>query len=96
MVFTLSVGYSRPPSAVNDPTVTKQVNSRKSCLEVVSQLLIYQVALFNQNLAHLHGDFHRNKESTKNLANSTMKKKSNFVPTVGFVELLFFLLVAAK
>ena len=27
VVFTLTVGYSRPPSAVNDPTVTKQVNS---------------------------------------------------------------------
>ena len=37
------------------------------------------------------------KESTKNLANSTMKKK-NFVPIVGFVELLLllFLLIAAK
>ena len=41
--------------------------------------------MFNQYLAHLHGDFHKNKESTKNLANSTMKKK-NFVPIVGFVE----------
>ena len=30
------VGYNRPPSAVNDPTVTKQVNSGKSCLEEVS------------------------------------------------------------
>ena len=39
MVFTLPVGYSRPPSAVNDPTVTKQVNSGKSCLEEVSQSL---------------------------------------------------------
>ena len=37
VVFTHPVGYSRPPSAVNDPTVTKQVNSRKSCLEEVSQ-----------------------------------------------------------
>ena len=26
-MFTLPIGYSRPPSAVNDPTVTKQVNS---------------------------------------------------------------------
>ena len=26
VVFTHAVGYSRPPSAVNDPTVTKQVN----------------------------------------------------------------------
>ena len=27
VVLTPPVGYSRPPSAVNDPTVTKQVNS---------------------------------------------------------------------
>ena len=40
VVFTPPVGYSRPPSAVNDPTVTKQVNSRKSYLEEVSQVLI--------------------------------------------------------
>ena len=26
-MFTHTVGYSRPPSAVNDPTVTKSVNS---------------------------------------------------------------------
>ena len=45
VVFTHPVGYSRPPSAVNDPTVTKQVDSRKSCLEEVSQLLVYQVAI---------------------------------------------------
>ena len=48
VVFTPSVGYSRPPSAENDPTVTKQVNSGKSCLEEVSQLLVYQVAVINQ------------------------------------------------
>ena len=84
VVFTPPVGYSRPPSAVNDPTVTKQMNSAKSCLEEVSQLLVYQVALFNQYMVHLHGDFQRDKEST--LADSTMKKK-NFVSIVGFVEL---------
>ena len=67
------------------------MNSRKSCLEELFQLLVSQVALFNQYLAHLHGDFHENKESTKNLANSTMKKK-NFVPIVGFVELLLLFL----
>ena len=96
VVFTPPVGYCRPPSAVNDPTVTKQMNSGKSCLEVVSQLLVYQVALINQYLAHLHGDFHKNKESTKNLANCTRKKK-NFAPIVGFVELLLlFLSIAAR
>ena len=43
VVFTLPVGYSRPPSAVNDPTVTKQMNSGISCLEEVSQLLVYRL-----------------------------------------------------
>ena len=44
--------------------------------------------MFNQYLVHLHGDFHWNEESTKNLANSTMKKKKSFAPIVCFVELL--------
>ena len=80
---------------VNDPTVTKQVNSGKSCLEGVSQFLVYQVALINQYWVRLHGDFRRN-ESTMFLANSTMKKK-NFVSIVGFVELLLLLLsIAAR
>ena len=57
VVFALPVGYSRPPSAVNDPTVTKQLNSGKSCLEEVSQLLVYQVALINQYWVRLRGDF---------------------------------------
>ena len=87
VVFTHTVGYSRPPSAVNDPTVTKQMNSGKSCLEEVSPSLIYQVALINQYWVRLHGDFRRNKESTMILANST-KKKKNSVPIVDFVELL--------
>ena len=83
-VFTPPVGYSRPPSAENDPNVTKQMTSEK-CLEEVSQLLVYQVALINQYWVRLHGDLRRNKESTMILATST--KKKNFVPTVGFVEL---------
>ena len=96
VVFTLLVGYSRPPSAVNDPTVTKQVNSRKSCLEEVSQLLVYQVALINQYWVRLHGDFRRNKESTMILASST-KTKNSFVSIVGSVELLLlFLSIAAR
>ena len=87
---------SRPPSAVNDPTVTKQVNSGKSCLEEVSQLLVYQVALINQYWVHLQGDFRRNKESTMFLASST-KTKNSFVSIVGFVELLLlFLSIAAR
>ena len=95
MVFTPPVGYSRPPPAVNDPTVTKQMNSGKSCLEELSQLLVYQVALINQYWVRLHGDFRRNKESTMILASST--KKKNCVPIVGFVELhLLFLSTAAR
>ena len=88
------VGYNRPTSAVNDPTVTKQMNSVKSCLEEVSQSLVYQVALINQYLVHLHGDFRRNKESTMILASSTMKKKKNSVPIVDFCELLLLLSIA--
>ena len=38
------------------------MNSRKSCLEVLFQSLEKQVALFNEYLVHLHGDFHRNCE----------------------------------
>ena len=87
VVFTPHVGYSRPPSAVDDPTVTKQVNSRKSCLEEVHQLLVYQFAQINQYWVRLHGDFRRNKESTMILASST-KTKNSFVSIVGFVELL--------
>ena len=96
VVFTHTVGYSRPPSAVNDPTVTKQVNSGKSCLEEVSQLLVYQVALINQYWVRLHGDFRRNQESTMILASSTNTRNS-FVSIVGFVELLLlFLSIAAR
>ena len=96
VVFTPPVGYSRPPSAVNDPTVTKQVNTGKSCLEEVSQLLTYQVALINQHWVHLHGDFRGNKVSTMFLASST-KTKNSFVSIAGFVELLLlFLSIAAR
>ena len=87
VVFTPPVGYSRPPSAVNDPTLTKQVNSGISCLEEVSQLLVCQVALINQYWVRLHGDFRRNKESTMILASST-KTKNSFASIFGFVELL--------
>ena len=62
------------------------------------QILVYQVTLFYQYLVHLHRDFHRKKESTKNLANSTMKKKKkNSVPSVDFFELLLLSLsIAAR
>ena len=92
VVFTHPVGYNRP--TVNNPTVTKQVNSRKSCLEEVSHSLAYQVALINQCWVRLHGDSRRHKESTMILASST-KTKNNFVSIVGFVELLV-LSIAAR
>ena len=95
VVSTHTVGYSRPPSAVNDPTVTKQVNSRKSCLEEVSQLLFFNhVSLINQYWVRLHGDFRKNKESTMFLASST-KMKNSFVSIAGFVELLLLFLSSA-
>ena len=94
VVFTPPVAYSRPPSVVNDPTVTKQMNSGKSCLAEVSQLLIYQVALINQYWVRLHGDF-RGNESTMILASTTKMKKNRFVSIVGFVELLL-LSIAAR
>ena len=94
VVFKHPVGYSRPPSAVNDPTVPKKMNSRKSCLEEVSLLLVYQVALINQYWVGLHGDF-RMKESTMFLAIST-KTKNSFVSIVGFVELLLLSLSIAS
>ena len=40
VVFTPPVSYSRPPSAVNDPTVTKQVNSGKSLKKCPNYLFI--------------------------------------------------------
>ena len=73
------------------------MNSTKSCPEDLFQILVQQVTLFNQYLVHLHGDFHRNKESTKNLANSTIKKKKNSVPIVDFCDLLLlFVSIAVK
>ena len=95
VVFTLPVGYSRPPSAVNDPTVTKQVNSGKPCLEEVSQLLIYPVSLITLCWVRLHGDFRGNKESAMFLASST-KTKNSFVSVFGFCELLLFLSSVAR
>ena len=87
VVFTPPVDYSRPPSAVNDPTVTMKMNSGKSCLEEMSQLLVSQVAVIYQFWVRLRGDFRRNKESTMILASST-KKKKNFASIVCFVKLL--------
>ena len=90
VVFTHPVGYSRPPSAVNDSTVTKQVSSGKSSLEEVSQLLVYQVALTNRCWVRLRGDS-RKKNATMILASST-KTKNSFASIFGCVELLLLVL----
>ena len=83
VVFTHTVGYSTPPSAVNDPTVTKQVNSGKSCLEEVSRLGCPDQSVLGTSACA----FRRNKESTMILASYT-KTKNSFVSIVGFVDLL--------
>ena len=80
------------------PVSSKRSNCNKaseSCLEEVSQLLVYQVALINQYWLRLHGDFRRNKESTMILASST-KTKNSFVSIVGFVELILLLSIATR
>ena len=78
------------------------MNSRKSCPEELFQILYNRSLRFVSTWFHLHRDFHRNKESTKNLANSTMKK--SFVPIVDFYQnswtfvrlLLLFVSIAAR
>ena len=84
VVFTPPIGYSRPPSAVNDPTATKQLNSGKSSLEEVSQLFIYQVGTLTWWLS-------QELRVPVILVNSTKPKKS-FVSNVSFVELLLLFL----
>ena len=60
-------------SAVNDPSVTKSIEFKK-----VLSRRIFPNTGFNKSprsvstLVHLHRDFHKDKESTMNLANSTM------------------------
>ena len=61
------VGYSRPPSAVNDPTVTKQIKFVKVIFEDSCHILQE-----HSRLAHLLPDFLNYKKTTRNLANSTM------------------------
>ena len=56
VAFTHTIGYSRPPSAVNDPTVTKQVNSENHASNKCPQLLLYQVSLINRYWVRLRGD----------------------------------------
>ena len=80
VVFTPPVGYSRPPSAVNDPTVTKWLNSWKSFSKILAKYCKKRVTLFTQDLTHLLLDFLNYKKTTRRLANSTMLKMTS-VPT---------------
>ena len=94
VVFTPPVAYSRPPSAVNDPTVTKQMNSGKSCLAEVSQLLIrlpWSISTGYVSMVTSVGM----RSPTMILASTTKMKKNRFVSIVGFVELLL-LSIAAR
>ena len=84
VVFTHSVVYSRPPSTVNDLSATKFLNSRKSCRRKLFQILYNKSSRSVSTLFHLHRVFRKDKKSTMNLANSTMKK--NFVPIVDFCQ----------
>ena len=84
VVFTLPVGYSRPPSAVNDPTVMKQVNSENHTSNKWPTLF-YQVSLINRCWVRLRGDAHK-KNATMILASST-KTKNSFATIFDCVEL---------
>ena len=90
VVFTHPVGYSRPPSAVNDPTVTKQMNSENHASNKCAGY-----ALINRCWVRLRGDS-RKKNSTMILASST-KMKNSFASIFGCVELhLLCLLTVAR
>ena len=95
VVFTPSVGYSRPPSAVNDPTVTKQMNSENHASNKCPNHFFYQVSLINRCWVRLRGDS-RKKNATMILASST-KTKNSFASIFGCVELhLLCLLTVAR
>ena len=85
VVFTPSVGYSRPPSAVNDPTVIKQVISENHASNKCLNHFFYQVSLINRCWVRLRGES-RKKNATMILASST-KTKNSFVSIFGCVEL---------
>ena len=95
VVFTHSVGYSRPPSAVNDPTVIKQLNSENHPSNKCPNHFFYQISLINRCWVRLRGDS-RKKNATMILASST-KTKNSFASIFGCVELhLLCLLTVAK
>ena len=70
VVFPPPVGYSRLPSALNDPSVTKVSWIQESLVQKnLSKYCNQQVTPFIQYLVHLHRDFRKDKESTMNLVN---------------------------
>ena len=95
VVFTHPVGYSRPPSAVNDPTVIKQLNSENHASNKCPNHFFYQVSLINRCWVRLRGDS-RKKNATMILASST-RTKNSFASIFGCVELhLLCLLTVAR
>ena len=95
VIFTPPVGYSRPPSAVNDPPLTGQVNSENHASNKCPNHFLHQVSLINRCWVRLRGDS-RKKDSTLILASST-KTKNSFASIFGCVELhLLCLLTVAK
>ena len=80
----------------------KVIEFKKVCPEELFQILYNRSPRSVSTWFHLHGDLHRNKESTKNLANSTMKK--SFVSIADFCQnswtfvrlLLLFVSIAAR
>ena len=55
-MFTPPVDYSRPPSAVNDSTVLKQMNSENHTSNKCPNHFFYQVSLINRCWVRLRGD----------------------------------------
>ena len=84
VVFTLLVGYSRPPSAVNDPTVIKQLNSENHASNKCPNHFFYQVSLINRCWVRLGGDS-RKKNATMILASFTKTKNSFALSFIFFV-----------
>ena len=95
VVFTHTVGYSGPLSAVNDPTVIKQVNSENHTSNKCPNHFFHQVSLINRCWVRLRSDS-RKKNATMILASST-KTKNSFASIFGCVELqLLCLLTVAR
>ena len=74
-MFTLSVGDSRPPSAVNDSTVLQQIHSENHTSNKCPNHFSIRFPLINQCWVHLRGDAHK-KNATRILASYTKTRNS--------------------